>query len=126
MDDAAGGDTLFSTLADEHLADAEVTWGRVLGRDALAVRGTAFALLEGGRLAVKLSPSRAAEVAASPEAEPVALGPDRTLRHWVAVAPPADGDEPWRSLLAEARRHATAVADLGQKGPGRRGKRSSS
>ena len=73
---------------------------RAFGASALKVGGSIFAMLQDGRLVVKLPEPRVAELIAGGGGEPFGAGKGRPMREWVAIP---DGDDArWRALAEEA------------------------
>ena len=100
--DVNARETLFWELAQQLLAEPDVTQGTMMGYPCLRANGAFFASVERstGHLIVKLPAHRVNELVATGQALPFAPN-GRTFREW-AAAPGADPDE-WRALLAEAR-----------------------
>jgi hypothetical protein len=102
---------LFEELCAEHLADPEVSMGRMLRADGLKVRGKVFAFVARGQLVVKLPEARVAAMVAAGDG--AAFGPgDRVMREWVAIGVPPDPDDPseWRALAADARAYVDSLS----------------
>jgi len=77
-----------------------VTRGRMFGSEGLRLGGRVFAMEVKGRLVVKLSLDRAAELVKLRKAEPFDPGHGRPMRQWVSVSPRARLD--WVTLAEEA------------------------
>jgi hypothetical protein len=106
---------LFDELAREHLGRGGVSLGKMMNSQGLRVgdRGKYYALVNRGRLVLKLPAARAADLVVAGEALPFEPSPGRRMREWVALEPsppPADDHARWRELMADARAYA---GDLG-------------
>lgn len=86
-----------------------VTRGRMFGSDGLKFGGRVFAMEVKGRLVVKLSAARVAELVAS-GCERFDPGHGRLMREWASV--PVDGPQEWVSLAQEALRSAGGSRQL--------------
>ena len=73
---------------------------RRFGASALTVNGSIFAMVQDGRLVVKLPRERVAGLIADGTGQPFDAGKGRPMKEWVAV-PNAD-DATWRDLAEEA------------------------
>jgi TfoX N-terminal domain len=100
-----GGEARFAALV-EHFADRPrvtppgAAGRRGFGSSALKVDGSIFAMLQDGRLVVKLPRERVSALVASGTGEPFSAGKGRPMKEWVAVP---DGDDAlWRTLAEEA------------------------
>lgn len=80
-----------------------VTRGRMFGSEGLKFGGKVFAMEVKGRLVVKLSAARVAELAAA-GCERFDPGHGRLLREWASA--PAVGPHDWLTLAREALRAA--------------------
>lgn len=80
-----------------------VTRGRMFGADGLKFGGRVFAMEVKGRLVVKLSASRVAELVAA-GCERFDPGHGKLMREWVSV--PNAGPQDWLALAREALRAA--------------------
>jgi TfoX-like protein len=100
-----GGEARFAALV-EHFADRprvtppDAEGRRAFGSCALKVEGSIFAMLQDGRLVVKLPRERVSALVATGTGEPFGAGKGRPMKEWVAV-PDAD-DALWRTLAEEA------------------------
>lgn len=74
--------------------------GKMFGAEGLKVNKQVFAMGVKGKLVVKLSQERAAELRAATLAEPFDPGHGRPMKQWVAVSPSAKVD--WLQLSREA------------------------
>ena len=103
--DVNSRETLFWELAQQLLAEPDVTQGTMMGYPCLRANGAFFACVERatGHLIVKLPGQRVKELVTTGQALPFAPN-GRTFREWAAL-PVADPGE-WRALLAEARSFA--------------------
>jgi hypothetical protein len=103
--DVNSRETLFWELAQQLLAEPDVTQGTMMGCPCLRANGAFFACVERatGHLIVKLPGQRVKELVTTGQALPFAPS-GRTFREWSAF-PVADSGE-WRALLAEARSFA--------------------
>ena len=94
----------FTALVEHFAARPGVTppepGRRAFGASALKVGGSIFAMLQDGRLVVKLPAQRVAKLIADGDGEPFGAGKGRPMREWVAV-PYAD-EARWRALAEEA------------------------
>ena len=103
--DVHSRESLFWELAQQLLAEPDVTQSTMMGYPCLRSNGAFFACVERGtgHLIVKLPASRVSELTAAGQALPFAPN-GRTFREWAAfpVADPAE----WRALLTEARHFA--------------------
>jgi hypothetical protein len=89
----------FEALALALLGEPEISEGTGFGKHpGLRVRGKIFAMLNRGRLVVKLPSARCAELVSTREAEFFQAG-GRTMREWVAIPPGADWAELARGAL---------------------------
>lgn len=77
-----------------------VTRGRMFGSDGLKVGKQVFAMEVKGKLVVKVSAERAAELRDSGLAQAFDPGHGRPMKQWVAIAPAAKVD--WVALSREA------------------------
>jgi hypothetical protein len=100
--DVHSRETLFWELAQQLMAEPDVTQGTMMGYPCLRSNGAFFACVERatGHLIVKLPGQRVKELVTTGQALPFAPN-GRTFREWAAF-PVADPVE-WRALLAEAR-----------------------
>ena len=100
--DVDSRETLLWELAQQLLAEPDVTQGTMMGYPCLRSNGAFFACVERatGHLIVKLPGQRVKELVTTGQALPFAPN-GRTFREWAAF-PVADPVE-WRALLAEAR-----------------------
>jgi hypothetical protein len=99
--DVHSRETLFWELAQQLLAEPDVTQGTMMGYPCLRSNGAFFACVERatGHLIVKLPGQRVKELVSTGQA--LLFAPNgRTFREWAAF-PVADPGE-WRALLAEA------------------------
>jgi hypothetical protein len=94
-------EALFWELAQELLAEPNVTRGTMMGYPCLRSNGAFFACVERttGHLIIKLPAHRVSQFVAAGQALPFAPN-GRTFREWAAF-PVANPDE-WRARLAEA------------------------
>ena len=104
MDSSA--DERFAAVVDGFAGRPGVTppdpTSRAFGASALKVNGSIFAMLQRGRLVVKLPRGRVQSLLADGTAVPFDAGKGRPMREWVAVP---DGDAAaWRALAEEALR----------------------
>jgi len=91
----------FAALADDLLADPDVTEGTGFGsKPGLRVHRKIFAMLVQGQLVVKLPPSRCAQLRDDGDAAAFDAGKGRPMREWIAVG--ADSTGRWPDLAAEA------------------------
>ena len=91
----------FAALADDLLADPDVTEGTGFGSNpGLRVHRKIFAMLVQGQLVVKLPPSRCAQLRDDGDAAAFDAGKGRPMREWIAVG--ADSMGRWPDLAAEA------------------------
>jgi hypothetical protein len=74
--------------------------GRSFGSDALRVHGRIFAMLSGGRLALKVPAHRVAELIQAGDGYPFDAGKGRPMKEWVAIDP--DRGDRWLALATEA------------------------
>ena len=90
---------LVAALADE--PGVELAAGRRgFGRGTLQVGGRIFAMINGGRLVLKLPKDRVAELIAMGAGVPFDAGKGRPLAEWIVLG---DADDPtWRDLALEA------------------------
>jgi hypothetical protein len=100
--DVNSRETLFWELAQQLLAEPDVTQGTMMGYPCLRANGAFFACVERAtaHLSVKLPGQRVGELVTTGQALPFAPN-GRTFREWAAF-PVADPGE-WQALLAEAR-----------------------
>jgi len=87
-------------LARAFAADAEVAPMQMFGSSGLKVRGKVFAMLVDGELVAKLPKPRVDALVASGRGKRFEPGHGKTMKEWVALAPPHNG---WRAIVAEAR-----------------------
>jgi hypothetical protein len=83
-----------------------VTKGRMFGADGLKVGKHVFAMEVSGKLVVKLSADRAAELRNKRLAEAFDPGHGRPMKQWVAIGPQAEID--WLALSREAMTYVRA------------------
>jgi hypothetical protein len=81
--------------------EAEIGEGRGFGSSALKANGTIFAMLNAGRLLVKLPRDRVQELVANDVGEPFDTGGGRVVKEWVALKPSTEAD--WLAAAREAR-----------------------
>jgi hypothetical protein len=98
------GDARFAALVEHFLGRPGVTppqpGARRFGSDALKVDGSIFAMLQGGRLVVKLPRERVAALLDDGTGVPFDAGKGRPMKEWVKIVD-AD-DATWRTLAEEA------------------------
>jgi TfoX/Sxy family transcriptional regulator of competence genes len=97
------GEQRFADLVDELLGTPGVTYGaggstKGFGSSALKVDNKIFAMLVGGRLAVKLPAARVDALIAAGEGERLDTGRGRLMKEWVTVDPASE----WLPLAREA------------------------
>lgn len=90
----------FATVRAKLSRETGVTTGRMFGSDGLKVRKQVFAMEVKGKLVVKISAPRAAELRDAGAAEAFDPGHGRPMKQWVAVDPSAKVD--WLVLAREA------------------------
>lgn len=91
---------VFDPIAAAHFARPDVDMGRMFGTEGLRVRGKVYAFVaHEGDLIVKVSQSRADELAATGEAARMVMR-GRELREWVTV--PVGDSARWADLIDEA------------------------
>jgi hypothetical protein len=89
----------FAALARGLLGEPEISEGTGFGNNpGLRVRGKIFAMLNRGRLVVKLPSTRCDELVGAGQAEFFHTG-GRTMREWVAIRPGPDWPELARGAL---------------------------
>jgi hypothetical protein len=81
--------------------EAEIGEGRGFGSSALKVNGKIFAMLNTGRLVVKLPRARVSELLTNDVGEPFDTGGGRVMKEWVALQPSTEAD--WLAAAREAR-----------------------
>jgi TfoX/Sxy family transcriptional regulator of competence genes len=108
LGDRDAGTLLMHEAAAVFPAEAGVTSGRMFNGTGLRTSDGFFAFVSSvGRLVVKLPEHEAHAMIDSGRAEPVVMG-KRTMREWVSLAQPNDGDlSGWRSALRAAHAFAT-------------------
>lgn len=74
--------------------------GRRFGADALKVNGSIFAMVQGGRLVVKLPRHRVDALVSAGQGNRFEAGKGRPMKEWVSVA--AEAGETWAALAGEA------------------------
>ena len=111
------GEELFWELVEPMYADPAVRRSTMMGLPCVRLDGRFFASLDrrSGALLVKLPAERVAKLVAAGRGEPFAPA-GRVFREWVAVSRP--DRRRWRSLLAEARDHATGTGAAEPANPG--------
>jgi TfoX/Sxy family transcriptional regulator of competence genes len=90
----------FAVVRTKLATEPGVTVGRMFGSQGLKVEAKVFAMEVKGRLVVKLTTARAAELCDAGLAEPFDPGHGRPMKQWAAVAPGAGVD--WLRLSREA------------------------
>jgi hypothetical protein len=93
---------LVADFADRPGVTSPARGERGFGASALKVDGSIFAMLQGGRLVVKLPAPRVRELIADGEGVPFETGKGRPMKEWVAI-PDGDGAR-WDALAEEALR----------------------
>jgi TfoX/Sxy family transcriptional regulator of competence genes len=106
----------FERLVPERLRDPGVRVGRMYGSNprGLTVNGKIFAFMSEGRLVVKLSEERVAELAAKSVGEPHRLG-KRVMKEWLALD--AGASRRWRSVMIEAQKFVGSATGRRRKAP---------
>jgi hypothetical protein len=98
------GDARFAALVQHFAGRPGVTppepGRRRFGSAALTVDGSIFAMLQSGRLVVKLPRERVTALIGEGSGEPFGAGKGRPMREWVAI--PEGDDASWRALAEEA------------------------
>ena len=110
---AAGGgsdaEQSFAVLADDLLADPDVTEGTGFGSNpGLRVHRKIFAMLVRGQLVVKLPASRCAQLRDDGDGSAFDAGKGRPMREWIAVT--EDAVARWPDLAAEALTYVRSTA----------------
>ncbi|HEX8804498.1 MAG TPA: hypothetical protein VF743_09900 [Acidimicrobiales bacterium] len=90
----------YQFVVDALLDEPEVESGRMFRSQGLRFRRRFFALLNRGRLVVKLPADRVAQLEGDGTGTRFDRGDGRPLREWVAV--PLTDEERWRALAVEA------------------------
>jgi TfoX/Sxy family transcriptional regulator of competence genes len=90
----------FARVVDALRGEPGVSRGKMFGSEGLKVGRSVFAMEVKGRLVVKLSAERAAELRDAGLAEAFDPGHGRPMKQWVAIAPRAKVD--WLRLSREA------------------------
>lgn len=99
----------FAVLADDLLADPDVTEGTGFGSNpGLRVHRKIFAMLVGGQLVVKLPAARCTQLCDDGEAAAFDAGKGRPMREWIAVS--EDAKASWPDLAAEALGYVRSAA----------------
>lgn len=108
LGDREAGTLLMHEAATVFPADLGVTSGRMFNGTGLRTAGGFFAFVSSvGRLVVKLPEDDAHAMIDAGDAAPVVMG-KRTMREWVSLAQPRDGDlSGWRAALQAAHAFAT-------------------
>lgn len=106
------GTEVVRRLAADLPPEAGVTEGRMFNGVGFQTGGKLFAFVNHtGGLMIKLPHQEARRLVEDGTAEAVTMG-TRTMREWVTIEAPDDGDTTrWRSLLAAAHDFVAAVRD---------------
>ena len=108
-DAQVAGTELLSTLGAAYRPESGVTAGRMFNGRGLRTDGRFFAFVSRtGDLVVKLAEQDARELVSAGDAAPVTMGKG-TLREWVSLPQPHDGDlSSWRDAVEAARRFVSS------------------
>lgn len=104
------GDNLLKEVAAALPAELGVSVGRMFNGTGLKVRGRFFAFVSNtGRLVVKLSEQDVQKLVSDDAGAFVTMG-KRTMREWVSLPQPHDGDlSQWQRMLEAARTFVVAL-----------------
>ena len=104
-----GADESFAVLADDLLADPDVTEGTGFGSNpGLRVHRKIFAMLVRGQLVVKLPASRCAQLRDDGDATAFDAGKGRPMREWIVLN--VDSVARWPELATEALGYVRSTA----------------
>jgi hypothetical protein len=105
------GEELLEAVGAGFPPGAGVSQGRMFNGQGLKVGGKFFAFISHtGRLVVKLPPREVRRLIDDRAAEPVTMG-KRTMREWVSLPRPADGEPTaWRDIAEMARAFVATAA----------------
>jgi hypothetical protein len=92
---------MYDRVVDALKGEAEIGEGRGFGSSALKVNGKIFAMLNAGRLVVKLPRGRVHDLVANDVGEPFDTGGGRVMKEWVALKPSSEAE--WLAAAREAR-----------------------
>lgn len=105
--DTSGADPRLAEIAKAYRADSRVTLGKLFASVGLRVDNKIFAMVNRGRLVVKLPKARVDELVALGVAERFDPGHGRIMKEWAVFA----GTKPsWASLAREAYRYVGGSA----------------
>jgi hypothetical protein len=98
--------SFFEPIAKAFLKQEGVAEKKMFGTTALTIQGKVFAFPWKGKLVLKLSKGRVAEMVASKKGVYFDPGHGRISKEWVTVEPKLSGQ--WHSLAVEAKEFVTS------------------
>jgi TfoX/Sxy family transcriptional regulator of competence genes len=104
-------DPRLARIAEEYRGDRRVTQGKSFSSIGLRVDNKIFAMVNRGRLVVKLPKARVNELVAAGVAERFEPGPGRIMKEWAVFPESTAKTKPsWASLAREAYRYVSGSA----------------
>lgn len=92
-------DPSFAPVVNAFAGRRDVTYGKLMSSNGLKVKGKIFAMLNRGRLVVKLPKARVNELVSAGAGEQFDPGHGRLMKEWIVIKP---GKTDWIELAGEA------------------------